>query len=51
MKIVNFNQGRIGIVDGEAIADVSDVVAYDPISWPPTGMLRFIASFDHIKPR
>jgi 2-keto-4-pentenoate hydratase/2-oxohepta-3-ene-1,7-dioic acid hydratase in catechol pathway len=51
MKIANFNQGRIGIVEGDSIADVSEVVGYDPVSWPPTGMLRFIASFDHIKPQ
>jgi 2-keto-4-pentenoate hydratase/2-oxohepta-3-ene-1,7-dioic acid hydratase in catechol pathway len=51
MKIANFNQGRIGIVEGDSIADVSDIVGYDPVAWPPTGMLRFIASFDHIKPR
>ncbi|KJC55913.1 fumarylacetoacetate hydrolase [Bradyrhizobium sp. LTSPM299] len=51
MKIANFNQGRIGIIDGEFIADVSRVVNYDPVSWPPTGMLRFIASLKHIKPR
>lgn len=51
MKIVNFNQERIGILEGETIADVSDVVDYDPSSWPPTGMLRFIASFDHIGER
>jgi 2-keto-4-pentenoate hydratase/2-oxohepta-3-ene-1,7-dioic acid hydratase in catechol pathway len=48
MKIVNFNHERIGILEGETIADVSDVVDYDPFSWPPTGMLRLIASFDHI---
>jgi 2-keto-4-pentenoate hydratase/2-oxohepta-3-ene-1,7-dioic acid hydratase in catechol pathway len=51
MKIANFNQGRIGIVEGNAIADVSDIIGYDPVAWPPTGMLRFIASFDHIKPQ
>ncbi len=51
MKIANFNQGRIGIVDGDTIVDVSEVIAYDPVCWPPTGMLRFIASFEHVKPR
>jgi 2-keto-4-pentenoate hydratase/2-oxohepta-3-ene-1,7-dioic acid hydratase in catechol pathway len=51
MKIANFDQGRIGIIDGDSIADISDAVPYDPIAWPPTGMLRFIASFNHIKPR
>jgi 2-keto-4-pentenoate hydratase/2-oxohepta-3-ene-1,7-dioic acid hydratase in catechol pathway len=51
MKIANFNQGRIGIIDGDSIIDVSDIIAHDPGSWPPTGMVRFIASFDQIKPR
>ena len=51
MKIANFNQGRIGIVEDTAIADISDVIGYDPIAWPPTGMLRFITAFNHIKPR
>jgi 2-keto-4-pentenoate hydratase/2-oxohepta-3-ene-1,7-dioic acid hydratase in catechol pathway len=51
MKIASFNQGRIGIVEDAAIADISDVIGYDPVAWPPTGMLRFIASFDAIKPR
>jgi 2-keto-4-pentenoate hydratase/2-oxohepta-3-ene-1,7-dioic acid hydratase in catechol pathway len=51
MKIANFNQGRIGIVEGTAIADISDVIGYDSVSWPPTGMLRFIAAFNHTRPR
>jgi 2-keto-4-pentenoate hydratase/2-oxohepta-3-ene-1,7-dioic acid hydratase in catechol pathway len=51
MKIVSFNQGRIGVVEGDAIADISDVVDYDPVAWPPTGMLRFIAAFDQLRPR
>ena len=51
MKIANFNQGRIGIVEDTAIADISGVIGYDPIAWPPTGMLRFITAFNHIKPR
>ena len=50
MKIANFNQGRIGIVEGDSIADVSEL-AGDAAAWPPTGMLRFIAAFDHIKPQ
>lgn len=49
MKIASFDQERIGIIDGDAIIDVSDVVAYDPAAWPPVGMLRFIATFDGIK--
>jgi 2-keto-4-pentenoate hydratase/2-oxohepta-3-ene-1,7-dioic acid hydratase in catechol pathway len=51
MKITSFNQGRIGIVDGDGIADVSVVAGHDPMAWPQTGMLRFIASFNELKPR
>jgi 2-keto-4-pentenoate hydratase/2-oxohepta-3-ene-1,7-dioic acid hydratase in catechol pathway len=51
MKIVNFDQDRIGIVDGDSVIDVSGLVGADQASWPPTAMLRFIASFDRIKPQ
>lgn len=51
MKIADFSHGRIGVIDGDSIADISDVVGHDPASWPPTGMLRLIASFDQLKPK
>jgi 2-keto-4-pentenoate hydratase/2-oxohepta-3-ene-1,7-dioic acid hydratase in catechol pathway len=51
MKIASFNQGRIGVVEDTVIADVSDVIGYDPVSWPPTGMLRLIASFNQLRPQ
>jgi 2-keto-4-pentenoate hydratase/2-oxohepta-3-ene-1,7-dioic acid hydratase in catechol pathway len=51
MKIANFDQERIGLVDGDSVVDVSDLVGHEQPSWPPTGMLRFIASFDRIKPQ
>jgi 2-keto-4-pentenoate hydratase/2-oxohepta-3-ene-1,7-dioic acid hydratase in catechol pathway len=49
LKIASFDQGRIGVVEGDTITDVSDVVSYDPASWPPTGMLRLIASFSDLR--
>ena len=49
MRIVNFDHGRIGVVVDQHVVDVSDVVPYDPVAWPPTGMLRFIASFPELK--
>jgi 2-keto-4-pentenoate hydratase/2-oxohepta-3-ene-1,7-dioic acid hydratase in catechol pathway len=49
MKIVDFNEGRIGIIDGADVVDVSEIVSYDPGAWPPTGMLRFIASFPELQ--
>ena len=51
MKIVDFNEGRIGVIDGADVVDVSEIVSYDPGAWPPTGMLRFIASFPELKRR
>jgi 2-keto-4-pentenoate hydratase/2-oxohepta-3-ene-1,7-dioic acid hydratase in catechol pathway len=51
MKIADFNHGRIGVIDGDSIADISDVVGHEPAAWPPTGMLRLIASFDQLKPK
>lgn len=51
MKIASFGQGRIGIVEGEGVADVSDIVGCDSAAWPPTAMLRFIASFSDLRPR
>lgn len=49
MKIVDFNEGRIGVIDGADVVDVSEIVSYDPAAWPPTGMLRFIASFPELE--
>jgi len=51
MKIASFDQGRIGLIEGDSIIDVSDIIGHEPVAWPPTGMLRFIASFDRIKPQ
>jgi len=49
MKIASFNQGRIGIVEGDFVADVSHVIGHEPGNWPPIGMLRFIASWNDVK--
>lgn len=51
MRIANFDHDRIGIVQSGSVADISELIDYDPGSWPPTGMLRFIGSFDEIKPK
>src|SRR5258708_497004 len=51
MKIASFDQERIGLVDGDSVVDVSELVGHESASWPPTGMLRFISSFDRIKPK
>ena len=45
MKLVTFDKGRIGIVDGERVIDVSDLAGAVPGAWPPVGMVRLIAEW------
>jgi 2-keto-4-pentenoate hydratase/2-oxohepta-3-ene-1,7-dioic acid hydratase in catechol pathway len=45
MKIARFNGGRIGIVIGDSIRDVTEAAGVDPQEWPPVGPLRLIANF------
>ncbi|KXV04131.1 fumarylacetoacetate hydrolase [Caballeronia megalochromosomata] len=45
MKLVTFDQGRIGIVDGERVIDVTDLAGAQPGAWPPVGMVRLIADW------
>jgi 2-keto-4-pentenoate hydratase/2-oxohepta-3-ene-1,7-dioic acid hydratase in catechol pathway len=45
MKIARFNEGRIGIVRGERVHDVTAAAGIDPGEWPPVGMNRLIANF------
>jgi 2-keto-4-pentenoate hydratase/2-oxohepta-3-ene-1,7-dioic acid hydratase in catechol pathway len=45
MKIARFNGGRIGIVVGDTIRDVTVAAGIDPAEWPPVGPVRLIADF------
>jgi 2-keto-4-pentenoate hydratase/2-oxohepta-3-ene-1,7-dioic acid hydratase in catechol pathway len=45
MRIARFNGGRIGIIDGDTIRDVTAAAGVDPAEWPPVGMVRVIANF------
>jgi 2-keto-4-pentenoate hydratase/2-oxohepta-3-ene-1,7-dioic acid hydratase in catechol pathway len=47
MKLVSFNHGRIGILDGDNIVDVTELGGVQPGAWPPVGMVTFIAGFPH----
>jgi|TARA_A100001391_G_scaffold145276_1_gene102903 2-keto-4-pentenoate hydratase/2-oxohepta-3-ene-1,7-dioic acid hydratase in catechol pathway len=47
MKLVSFNQGHIGIVDGDMVVDVTEMGGVQPEAWPPVGMVTFIAGFPH----
>lgn len=45
MRIARFNGGRIGVVSGDHIVDVTEAAGVDPGEWPPVGMTRLIARF------
>ena len=50
MKITRFDNGRIGLVAGDRIVDVSDVVGGDVHAEPPVAMNRLIADFARLRP-
>ncbi|MBL8379954.1 MAG: fumarylacetoacetate hydrolase family protein [Burkholderiales bacterium] len=51
MKIACFDEGRIGLVDGDEIVDVTTLCEHDPGAWPPVGPTRLIAEFGRYRPR
>jgi 2-keto-4-pentenoate hydratase/2-oxohepta-3-ene-1,7-dioic acid hydratase in catechol pathway len=50
MKLVSFDNHRIGMVIGDAVIDVTQEASIDSGAWPPVGMLQVIAAFDRLKP-
>ena len=50
MKITRFDQGQIGVVVGDRIVGVSDLLGGDVQAWPPVAMNRLIADFTRLKP-
>jgi len=51
MKIARFNGGKIGIVTGDRIVDVTAVCGVDTAEWPPVGMNRVIKNFAALRPK
>lgn len=45
MKITRFNEGRIGVVVGERIHDITSLVGERPEEWPSMGIVRTIRDF------
>lgn len=45
MKIARFDEGRIGVVVGDELVDVTDTVGIDPTEWPAGGPNRLIRDF------
>jgi 2-keto-4-pentenoate hydratase/2-oxohepta-3-ene-1,7-dioic acid hydratase in catechol pathway len=50
MKLVRFNQGRIGVTDGQRVVDVTALTHSEPQDWPPVGMNRLIQNFEQLRP-
>jgi 2-keto-4-pentenoate hydratase/2-oxohepta-3-ene-1,7-dioic acid hydratase in catechol pathway len=50
MKIIRFNENRIGVVEGDHVRDITAVQGENAGSeWPPVGINRLIASFASLK--
>jgi len=46
MRFARWNGGRIGLVVGDTIRDVTEAAGIDIGEWPPVGPVRMIADFD-----
>ncbi|WP_322057027.1 fumarylacetoacetate hydrolase family protein [Paraburkholderia sp. J63] len=51
MKLASFDGGRIGLVEGDDIIDITGEVNVTPGAWPPVGMLHVIERFPSLKAR
>ena len=50
MRLASFDNNRIGVVKGDAIIDVSDLVGAGGGAWPPVAMVQLIADIDRLRP-
>jgi 2-keto-4-pentenoate hydratase/2-oxohepta-3-ene-1,7-dioic acid hydratase in catechol pathway len=50
LKIARFDNGRIGVVVGDEIVDVTEAAGVDPDVWPPVGPTAVIAEFAALRP-
>jgi 2-keto-4-pentenoate hydratase/2-oxohepta-3-ene-1,7-dioic acid hydratase in catechol pathway len=51
MRLVRFNEGRIGVLQGDKVHDVSAVIGLDLAAWPPVGMIQLIRNFAALRPK
>ena len=50
MRLVVYDDARVGLLRDDGVVDVSDLVGADG-AWPPIFLLRAIADFDALRPR
>jgi 2-keto-4-pentenoate hydratase/2-oxohepta-3-ene-1,7-dioic acid hydratase in catechol pathway len=51
MRLVVFDDCRLGLLHADRVVDVSDLVGAGAADWPPVFLLRAIAGFDRLRPR
>jgi 2-keto-4-pentenoate hydratase/2-oxohepta-3-ene-1,7-dioic acid hydratase in catechol pathway len=51
MRLVVFDDSRLGVLRDGAVVDVSDLAGAGAADWPPVFLLRAIAGFDRLRPR
>ena len=51
MRLVVFDDSRLGLLRDSVVVDVSDLVGAGDASWPPVFLLHAIADFDRLRPR
>jgi 2-keto-4-pentenoate hydratase/2-oxohepta-3-ene-1,7-dioic acid hydratase in catechol pathway len=51
VRLVRFNEGRIGVLQGDMVHDASAAIGLDLTAWPPVGMIQLIRSFEAMKPK
>lgn len=45
MKLVRFDGGRVGLVEGAQVIDITQREGFDPGAWPQTSMVQLIARY------
>ena len=51
MRLVVYDDSRLGLLRDGTVVDVSDLVGAGASEWPPVFLLRAIAGFDRLRPR
>jgi 2-keto-4-pentenoate hydratase/2-oxohepta-3-ene-1,7-dioic acid hydratase in catechol pathway len=51
MRLVRFNEGRIGVLQGDTVHDATAAIGLDLTAWPPAGMIQLIRNFASLRPK
>lgn len=50
MKLTRYNGGRLGIIEGDRVIDITELVGETAGDWPPVGVCRVIRDFERLRP-